>query len=223
MVYFGVSINTNKHINLIAIVYMNQLSHRSKLVLYVFVLCSLLLLMNLSSTSANNSLIIVLSDVEWPPSCHFGDNYTSFNMIITYNITNSGDIKHITTPHSNLLYPYMIVDIEGFYAEYEGTTGLCVITNHTIESGVTTISFGMRFDIPDYNSSIVPPGKITFWSDFASHSHPYNVVIYKTTLLIDNDGMIAEELIAHSNIDGLVLLGSLAFVIIVFQKKRHKF
>jgi len=85
----------------------------------------------------NNTLIIKVIDVEWPPSCHISENYSLFGINVSFEITNSGQSKFITTPHSNLLNPFMVVDLEGFCAEYEGTTGLCVITNHTINTGIT--------------------------------------------------------------------------------------
>jgi len=196
--------------------------YKKKFTAYFFFLCIFLIVLNQKSVYAENTLIIEFCDVEWPPTCYFGDGNTFFSMIVTFNVTNSGDLKYITTPNSNLLYPYMIVDVGGFYAEYEGTGGFCMVTDHTIISGIISISVGMGFEIPDYNNSKVPQGRIIFWSDFASHTHPYTVEIYNTTMYINSDGEITNEQTTKLNIDKYIILSCMTIVVFVLFRKRYK-
>ena len=189
----------------------------------MFIICSLSILVNIPNVVAdNNTLIIRIVDVEWPPSCHISENYSLFGINVSFEITNSGQSKFITTPHSNLLNPFMIVDLEGFYAEYEGTVGLCVITNHTINTGITIQSLWMGFEIPEYNKTSLPSGKIIFWSDFDDTSHPYDVVKYETTIFLDESGMIIKESTTRLNINGFLIVGSLVFLVVVFYRTRKR-
>jgi len=80
----------------------------------------------------------------------------------------------------------------------------------------------MGFEIPDYNKTALPPRKITFWSDFDDTSHPYNVLIYKTSIFLDESGMIIKESTARLDINGFFIAGSLVFLVVVFYRTRKR-
>lgn len=202
---------------------MIQLSFKSKLA-YITPTCILLILiLNASLTSATNSIIIDVDSIEWPPDYSIEEDSTYFHISISFNITNLGDTKYITTPHSNLLYPYMIVDLEGFHGEYEGMSGFCMITDHTIDTGVSSSGAIMSFLIHDYINEKVPPGKIILWSDVDSYGHGYDIISPNTTLFVNKKGDISTEtnteLVKHNS---LLLVNSVFIVLFLYKRKRNK-
>ena len=76
----------------------------------------------------------------------------------------------------------MIVDLENFYAEYESSICATIVTPHIIQSGTTNRSVGLSFEILNYNESTPPHGNITIWADFATQTHPYELILYKSVL-----------------------------------------
>ncbi len=196
------------------------MSFKYRITISVLTYILLILFLNSLSTSASNSLIIELDSVELPLRYVIYEGSTYFDVIMKYNITNQGDTKYIATPQTNLLYPYMIVDVEGFYGEYEGMAGFCMCVEHTIETGVTSSGTIMTFLIPDYTSEKVPPGKIILWSDVDSHGHGYDIISINTTLYVNEDGTISTEPITETSIYEPILLTSLVFIVLVLYKRR---
>ncbi len=165
-----------------------------KISLALFFVSLLIFSPSLLKANDNDTIHIRITDVTWPPSYYFWENYTAFGIGFLVEIWNPGENKTVTTPHSNLLDPHMIVDLEGFYGEYEGAPGLCVITGHVISSGYTNLSAGHSFWISDYNNTLPPFGEITVWSELDAYTTTFDVISYNATLTYNSTGVFFQGL-----------------------------
>jgi hypothetical protein len=167
--------------------------NKFKLNVNLFLLLMIILILSVPFSTvfvAFNNKVITLKtiDIQWPPSHYTTENHSSFSFSITFEISNYGSRKKITTPNSCLLNPHVILNLENFYREYEGSICLCVVTTHAINPGATNRSIGISFEMLNYNVSTPPDGNISVWADLASKTHPYEVIRYISTLYYFENG-----------------------------------
>ena len=99
-----------------------------------------------------DTILLWIDYIEWPPICSKEDYKTRFDFNIHIQIINIGDTKYITTAHSNLLRYFMVVDLDGLYMRYEDASGFCMPLTHVIETGVTNISHTMSIIIYSFDN-----------------------------------------------------------------------
>ena len=196
-----------------------MIEKRTKYKLIITPIIFFIIFVNFETIQADsNTIIISLYNYEWPPTYHIHEDYTSFDLGLTYEIDNLGSTKTISTGNSCLLYPYLIVDIEGYYGEYEGLICAAVCTNHSVQHGKTSYHIYMYFEIHDYNKTIPSNGKITLWSDLNDDYHPYVVEIIKTTIFLDENGMIVDVSTYPLSYPELLSLISIFLLVIIFRR-----
>lgn len=159
----------------------------------VFVILMSSLLVN---ASTENEIHIAITNVDWPFNYfnYFDEyGYSSYSLNLSIEIWNPGKVKTFHTSSTCLFVYNMIMDLEGFYQEIRsrGICG-CMLTTHTISSGITNRSSHPEFKIYDYNNSLPPYGEITSWLEFDDTSNSYDVISHITKLIYNSTGIYLE-------------------------------
>ncbi|MHA1347981.1 MAG: hypothetical protein ACTSVO_00805 [Candidatus Heimdallarchaeaceae archaeon] len=165
-------------------------STKNKVYSIVFLL---ILILTLSGTFTvaflSPDLYINITNVDWLPTVDSQtETYALYHTQLTCEIWNPHKYNlSLVTPNNNLLDTKICFNLEDDYEIITGNIALPIITNQTIESGVSQFQLIVNFEIHDYNSSFPPSGIYTLWVEVDSSILPFGVKSYKTDIIFKNN------------------------------------
>jgi len=144
--------------------------------------------------SRPDDLYIRITDITWPPTDYSqGETWVAYYLLISCEIWNPHNYNlSIWTPNRNLLDPDMIANLEEDFPITAGYRSLPVIWLHNITAGITNGDSSLSISVENYNKTIPPTGKYTFWVGIDGNQ-PLKVKTFNLIIKHDSSSKIRYE------------------------------